>query len=87
MYKIKPLKWKKINHGYPDLAEKYEANTPICKFEIEQWASGDWAYRYCFDEYYDDGMYSCKNLKDGKAKCRKIWTKRIKECLIEKETL
>ena len=85
MYEIKPLRWKKIDNEYSDIAERYEANTPICSFGIEKWASGDWAYGYCFDEYYDDGNGLCMDLKDGKTICEKIWMERIKKCLIEKE--
>jgi len=87
LYKIKPLEWKKIDHNYPDIAEKYEAHTAISVFVIEKWASGDWACRHCFDEYYDDGGGLCKDLEDGKAICEKIWAERIKKCLIEKEIL
>lgn len=62
----------------------YESHTPICKFSIEKWASSDWAYRYCFDEYHDDGNGLCKDLEDKKAKCEKIWTERIKKFLTER---
>jgi len=85
LYEIKPLEWEKVDHTYVDIAEKYRAYTPICSFVIEKWASGDWAYRYCFTEYYDDGGGMCKDLEDGKTKCGKIWTERIKKCLIKKE--
>lgn len=87
MYKIKQLEWEELEVSATDLEKQYEACTPICRFEIEKWASGDWAYRYCFDEYYDDGMSSCRDLEDGKAICEKIWTERIKKCLIKEETL
>lgn len=83
LYRIKPLEWEKVDHDYPDICELYEAHTAICKFDIEKWASGDWAYRYCFDEYYDDGGGPCKSLEDGKAKCEKIWIDRLKKCLVE----
>jgi len=85
LYEIKPLEWWKMDHGYSDIAEQYKSYTAICEFKIEKWASGDWAYRYCFDEYHDDGSGMCEDLNDGKAKCEKIWTERLKKCLIERE--
>lgn len=87
MYKIKPLEWEELEDIAPDLEKQYKSHTPICRFKIEKWASGDWAYRYCFDEYHDDGGNMCEDLNDGKAKCEKIWTERLRKCLIERETL
>ena len=83
LYRIKPLVWEKLESVAPDLKENHEAHTAFCSFKVEQWASGDWAYRYCFDEYYDEGRGGCKNLEDGKAKCEKIWIDKLKKCLIE----
>jgi hypothetical protein len=85
LYEIKPLRWKKRESSWTDVIEVYESCTPVCCFEIIKYLSGDWSYKYCFSEYYDDGGSLCKDLEDGKAKCEKIWTERIKKCLIEKE--
>ena len=85
LYEIKPLKWKKVKHDYPDVLELYKSHTPICFFKIEKMITGTWYYDYCFDEYYDDGMGSCEGLEDGKIKCEKIWMKKLKKCLIKKE--
>ncbi len=87
LYKIKPLEWKNRSDDIiaPDLHELHESRTSISRFSVEKWISGNWAYSYCFDEYYDDGSGMCKDPEDGKAKCEKIWTERLKKCLIEKE--
>jgi hypothetical protein len=87
VYKIKPLEWKVVEHDYPDVEELYESITPICIFKIESYADREgniwWGYHYCFDEYHDDGGDECLNFQDGKNICEKIWTDRLKDCLIE----
>ena len=85
-YRIKPLEWEKDNdHGWSDVLEYYESTTPICAFEIKKMISGGWYYDFCFDEYYDDGMGTCKDLEDGKAICEKIWEDKLKKCLIKEK--
>jgi hypothetical protein len=88
MYKIKPLKWEEDKESankkkWDDINALHEAFTPIAVFEIEQWASGDWAYSWCFCEYYDQGGDLCESLEDGKAKCEKIWVEKLEKCLIK----
>jgi hypothetical protein len=86
-YRIKPLEWKNRTDEIvaTDLHELYESNTPICRFSVEKWQSGDWAYSFCFDEYYDDGGGMCESLEDGKAICEKIWEDKLKKCLIKEK--
>lgn len=86
MYEIKPLEWKVVEHNYPDENKMYESRTSICKFTIKKWLHGepdDWRYEYCFDEYYDNGGKICKSLQDAKDGCEKVWTDKLKKCLIE----
>ena len=89
MYKIKPLEWKDetADIKWTDLLEVHESSTPICDFVIQKMKSGNWYYNFCFDEYHDDGGGVCEDLEDGKTICEKIWTERIKKCLIEVEVL
>ncbi|KKM89360.1 hypothetical protein LCGC14_1249500 [marine sediment metagenome] len=84
-YRIKPLEWEKEDEVGSDLCEKHEALTPIAGFRVEQWQSGDWAYHFCFDEYYDDGGGMCESLEDGKSICEKIWEDKLKKCLIKEK--
>lgn len=87
MYRIKPLEWKNKTDEITttDLSELYESSTPISTFDIQKMQSGDWYYRFCFDEYYDDGGGLCEGLEDGKKICEKIWGNRLKKCLVEEK--
>ncbi len=86
-YRIKPLEWIDGTDEIvaTDLSEIHESSTPIGTFDVQKMQSGDWYYRFCFDEYYDDGSGSCENLSDGKNICEKIWENKLKQCLIKKK--
>lgn len=81
-YTIAPLKWGK---DFSEDSQRYTSSVPMGRYSVwrhrqdfdpkQPWES--WRWDYCFDEYYDEGEYSCDSAKDGKDAAWKNWLERI----------
>jgi hypothetical protein len=79
--------------SYPEEYEiLYSAETTFGTFTVRllsQWDDDDQCfyssvvYSYCFDEYRDEGCYTCASLLQGKRLLEKMWQERLMKCLEE----
>lgn len=82
--------------GYRSLPKEYEitwnTETTFGSFSVKLLSQFDEedqcfyrsvTYSYCFDEYYDEGCYTCGSLLQGKRLLEKMWQERLMRCLEE----
>lgn len=82
MYKIKKLDWQ----GKIDKDKWYSsitAETPFGFYEVSIDELGRVSWGYCFDEYFDEEVFYCDSVKDGKREAEEHWLEKIKTALIE----
>lgn len=56
--------------------EWYQATTPFGSYHVNR-CEGEWLWRYCFDEYYDEDEASCNDLQSGKNAAQAHWDERV----------
>jgi hypothetical protein len=83
LFKIKPLAWTDCTRGG---CAWFSADTPFGSYNVEQDEDGTICWRWCFDEYYDEGKESCESIEEGKDKAWAHWLKRIAPALEEVHT-
>lgn len=82
--------------GFRSLPEEYEityyAETTFADFSVKllsQFDKNDQCfyrsvtYFYCYNEYFDEGCYTCGSLLQGKRILEKMWQDRLMLCLEE----
>ena len=87
LYKIKPLEWKYKNTSkiYTDVEKVWTAITNLSYFTIQKYKNdSELLIKSVFNDY-DYTYYNANSLKEAKELCGKIWAKKLKKCLIEKE--
>lgn len=73
-YTVLPLEWKRsANPEYPNW---YTASTIFGDITIDC-DDDTWHYRYCFDEYYDEGRATCDSFEDAKEKAEAFYLRRL----------
>lgn len=73
VYRIKPLAWIE---GERDGNAWATAGTVFNAVHVEQ-DGGEYRWRYCVDEYYDEGGEGCDSIADGKARAETWYLGRI----------
>lgn len=74
LVRVRPLEWE----DWID-SEGLPASRAISVFSIlyVQCDHDEWYWKYCVDEYYDEGMEACESLADGKAKAEQWYRTRL----------
>jgi len=75
-----PLEWTKAWGPDQDGDESHSATTPFGPYSVERWC-GQWRWRYCFDEYYDEEEADCSSIDEGKILAQEHWDRRIQPLL------
>lgn len=75
LYRIKPLQWEQIN---PDW---WETSSIFCTLHVVR--DDGWTWRYCIDEFYDEGQHPCESLEEGKQQAEKFYLERLLPSLEE----
>lgn len=79
-FTFKPFEWS--NNAW----DCWYANAAAGSYAVEQRENGSWFWRYCWDEYYDEGHHDCESLEDGQQKAEAHFQERVKEFLVPAET-
>ena len=74
-YRIKPLEWEASRDS-----DWFTADTVFCSFHVQR-VDDAWEWRYCIDEYHDEGSEQCESLEDGKQKAEAFYMKRLMPAL------
>jgi hypothetical protein len=76
-----PLKWRKDWGPDEEGGVSYTAGAyGFGTYSVRRWTKDEpWQWRYCFDEYYDEGDEQCDSLADGKRKAQAEWDGRVQE--------
>jgi hypothetical protein len=77
-YKIRKLKWEgKLKERFDNIL----AITSLGSFSIskmdEDCLGNKYFWSYCFEEYYDEGHFEVKTLKQAKQEAQKYFEKRV----------
>jgi DNA-directed RNA polymerase subunit RPC12/RpoP len=67
VYRIRPLEWTFYEH-----IQRWDAETIFCTLYVESNEDGTFSWRFCVDEFYDEGQESCESFDDGKL-CAEAW--------------
>lgn len=70
-YRIKALEWKEVR---PDW---FSVGAVFGSMHVECHDDGCWSWRYCFDEYYDEGQHSCESAEAGKKAAEAFYLGRL----------
>lgn len=81
LYRIKPLVWNRRT----DDAGREQASAGVWGLSV-QWIWNCYTWKYCVDEFYDEGTEDCDTLADGIAKAEAWYSDRVRQYLIP-ETL
>lgn len=82
LFRIAPLEWRCHRPaGHAD-GEWWSADTVFGSIDVEDFY-GRFRWRYCVDEYYDEGSEECENVEDGKAKAEAWYHGRLKPALTQ----
>lgn len=73
-YRIKPLQWE---HYERDGYQTWHANSVFCELHVDLEPDGHCYWRYCIDEYYDEGQHDCESPEAGKAAAEKFYLDRL----------
>lgn len=78
VYAVKPLEWVKNNRS-PEEGEWWSASTVFNDFHVEYDPEGcrTYLFRYCIDEYYDEGVVECESIADAKQKAEAYYLSRL----------
>lgn len=84
VYSIKALRWKKDKIG-----RVITATVPFGDYSITfvDYVDGAGNYiplyrlRFCFQEYYDEGVIDCPSMENAKKKAEADWRRRVRKCL------
>lgn len=87
-YRIRPLKWTKM---YDETRQEFGTDTIFGSMSVwrrrENYESdgewGTWHWKYCFDEYYEEGEQDCASLKAGKAAATEYYLNKLMGALKE----
>lgn len=71
-----PLEWSLTWGPDEDGDESHTASTPFGNYTVER-IDGRWAWKYCFDEYYDEDQQSCDSLEEGQKAAQADWNERV----------
>lgn len=76
-YRIKPLGWKLVRRDAD--GEWWTAPTVFGSIDVEEDPSwhARFSWRYCFDEYYDEGRHDCESIEDGKRQAEEFYLSRL----------
>ena len=75
LYRIKPLEWEDYEDS--DGLDSARAPSIFSEIYVIQDEPGVFHWRYCVDEYYDEGSESCESIEDGKAKAQAWYLNRL----------
>lgn len=83
-YRIKPLEWIETQENV------FEARTPFGFFWARRRVDADrwntkYLWGYCFSEHFDEDEGSAYSIYGAKEECEKIWSERMKKCLVSVE--
>ena len=77
VFTITPLVWlQSPNADYPDWWTAQGRGG----YQVEK-DRGQWKWKYCWDEYYDEDEISCERLEDGKQQAEAHYRERVLEFL------
>lgn len=80
-YHLKPLEWVCHRDASHDDGEWWSADTVLGSISVERDPGNGRRWRYCFDEYYDEGSHACASIADGKAEAEAFYRDRIMPAL------
>ena len=75
-YRLKPLEWRQIRDSNHEDGEWWTASTVFGSLDVES-ECGGFLWRYCFDEYYDEGRHNCGSVNEGKGAAERFYLERI----------
>lgn len=80
-FKLKALEWQQIRDASHQDGEWWTASTVFGSLDVEKSESGRYLWRYCFDEYYDEGSDGCDSVEEGKGAAERLYLSRIMPAL------
>jgi hypothetical protein len=80
-YQIKPLAWRCVRPAGHGEGEWWTAESVFGSFDVEA-DDGGTRWRYCFDEFYDEGRHDCESVEAGKAAAEAYYQKRLLPALL-----
>lgn len=75
-YRIKPLEWRLVRDNEEEGAW-WTASTVFGNLDVERSPGEGCRWRYCFDEYYDEGNLGCESIEAGKADAERFYLDRL----------
>jgi hypothetical protein len=85
-FRIRPLEWERCRPEDPPPYEWWWAKTVLGDIHVECDEEGRCSWRYCFDEYYDEGKHDCDSIVDGKAAAEAFYLERILPALVDADS-
>lgn len=82
LYRLRPLAWQLVRDD-PEEGVWWSAETVFGTVHVEQEPGRPAHWRYCFDEYYDEGTRHCESVEAGKAEAEAFYRARILPALEE----
>jgi hypothetical protein len=80
-YNVKPLEWRQIRPAEDEEGEWWTASTVFGSFDVERDVGNGYRWRYCIDEYYDEGTHDCDSIADGKYQAEFFYRERLAPAL------
>lgn len=77
-YRIRPLQWK-----FYENIQRWDADTIFCQLHVEKDEDGTFRWKFCVDEFYDEGSETAESFDDGKAKAQAWYLNRLLPALSE----
>jgi hypothetical protein len=71
---LKQFKWESHQDG-----QFFSVGTPFGNYTID---AEDCQWRFCFDEFYDEGEFTCDSVEECKTAAWNHWVERISPMLI-----
>ena len=83
VYRIKPLEWRQIRDASHEDGEWWTADAIFGNFDVDRYEYGAFQWRYCIDEFYDEGSHGCTSIAEGKAEAERFYLSRLLPALEE----
>lgn len=75
-YHVRPLEWSLVRDNIEGVTW-WMASTIFGDLHVESGPDRGPAWRYCFDEYYDEGQHDCASLEEGKVAAEAFYLSRL----------